>query len=63
VPGSVASRRSQVRRLGKRPCSVKRARSACISQVGCSRIAINPLTVETLRTSMITSAFKNSRSE
>jgi hypothetical protein len=63
VSGSVANRRSQVRRPGKRPCSVKHPRSVCISQVGCSRIASKPLTVQTLRTSMITSAFKKSRSE
>jgi len=61
VLGSVASRLSQVRRLGKRPCSVTRARSACISQVCCSRIASSPLTVETLRTTMMTSAFKKVR--
>ncbi len=40
-----------------------RVRGACISQAGGSRLAISPLTGQTLRTSMITSAFKHSRSE
>ena len=35
--GSFSKRRSQVRRVGKRPCSVSRGRSCCATGSSCSR--------------------------
>ena len=65
LAGSAPNRRShsQVRRLGKRPFSVSRARSRCISGVGCSSTLSNRWTVGRSRTIMMTKAFRNTRSE
>jgi hypothetical protein len=62
VPPQAADPRRQGAGQAIRPSSVRRPRSARISGVGWSRIASSPSTVWTSRTSMITSAFKKSRS-
>jgi hypothetical protein len=63
VSGTRRSRRSQVRRVGYRPCSVSKARNCRISGVGWSSTVSSVCTLDSRRTIMITNAFKNKRSE
>src|SRR5262249_52767485 len=61
--GVAASRRSQVRRLGRRPWgAVSNPRSPCISGVGSASTAKNSFTLCKRRTIMMTKAFRKSRS-
>jgi hypothetical protein len=62
VAGMACSRRSQVRRVGKRPSTVNSARSVCISGVGWASTLSRACTVCRCRTIIITKACKNRRS-